>query len=131
MSEYQPGECNIGEAEQRRRYALGGVASVATLVLITWVLATDGPMWVLVLCALPLFGAAEGFFQGQFEFCPRFASLGIYDVSEGGDDRREVSVEEDRRADRRQARRIHAYSAVTAVVLTVLLYVVAYLVHIE
>ncbi|RDI70963.1 hypothetical protein [Halopelagius longus] len=131
MSEYQAGECNIGEAEQRRRYALGGVASVATLVLITWVLATDGPMWVLGFSVIPLFGAAEGFFQGRFEFCPLFASLGIYDVSTEGDDRREVPSEADRRADARQAWRIHAYSAALAVVLTLILYVVAYLAHID
>lgn len=131
MSEYQAGECNIGEAEKRRRYALGGVASAATLVLITWVLATDGPMWVLGFCVIPLFGAAEGFFQGQYEFCPHFASLGIYDVSEEGGDRRAVPTEEDRRADKRQAWRVHAYSAAVAVVLTVILYVVAYMAHIH
>lgn len=131
MSEYQPGECNIGEAEQRRRYALGLVASVATLVLITWVLTNDGPMWLLALSSIPLFGAAEGFFQGRSEFCTAFAMLGVYDVSDEGDDRREVSTEADRNADRRRAWRIHAYSASVAVVGTVLLYVVAVLVYID
>lgn len=131
MSEYQPGECNIGEAERRRRYALGLVASVATLVLITWVLANDGPTWLLALSSIPLFGAAEGFFQGRSEFCTAFAALGVYDVSDEGGDRREVPAEADRNADRRRAWRIHAYSASVAVVGTVLLYVVAALVHFD
>ncbi|SFG00074.1 hypothetical protein SAMN04488063_1089 [Halopelagius inordinatus] len=131
MPEYQPGECNIGEAEQRRRYALGLLASVATLVLITWVLTNDGPMGLLALASIPLFGAAEGFFQGRYEFCTGFASLGVYDVSDEGHDRREVRAEADRKADKRRAWRIHAYSASVAVVGTVLLYVVAGLVYID
>lgn len=131
MPEYQPGKCNIGEAEKRRRYALGLVASVATLVLITWVLATDGPMWLLAFSAVPLFGAAEGYFQGRLDFCTGFAALGVYDVSDEGGDRRKVPTEENERADRRRARRIHVYSAAIAALGTVLLYVVAVLVHID
>lgn len=64
--------------------------------------------------AVPLFGTAEGYYQGRFDFCVYFASRGVYDVSDDGTDRREVRSEGDRRDDRRRARRIHLYSAVTA-----------------
>ena len=84
MADYQPGVCNIGESEQRRRYGLGAVAAVATLGLVTWVLGFDGPSWALALAVVPLFGAAEGYFQGRYQFCAGFASLGIYDVSPDG-----------------------------------------------
>lgn len=123
MADYRPGACNIGEAEQRRRYALGAVAAVATLGLVTWVFGFGGPAWALVLAAVPLFGAAEGYFQGKYQFCTGFAALGIYDVSADGDTRRQVTDEANRRADLRRAWQIHAYAAATAVGGAVLLYV--------
>jgi hypothetical protein len=128
MTDYRPGVCNIGEAERRRRYALGAVAAAATLGLVTWAFGFDGPSWALVLAAVPLFGAAEGYFQGKYQFCTGFAALGIYDVSADGDDRRRVTDEAARRADLRRAWRIHAYAAAVAVGGAVLLYVLELLV---
>ncbi|QIB73638.1 hypothetical protein GL213_11030 [Halogeometricum borinquense] len=124
MAEYQPGVCNIGEAEQRRRYALGSVAAVATLGLVTWVFGFDGPVWALALAGVPLFGTAEGYLQARYQFCAGFASLGIYDVSEKGNDRREVSDEAARRADMRRAWQIHGYATATAIAGVLVLFVV-------
>jgi hypothetical protein len=128
MTEYEPGACNIGEAEQRKRYALGAVAFAATLGLVMGVYLTDAPVWLLVLTAGPLFFAAEGFFQGRYEFCVGFAALGIYDVSEDGGNRKQVDSAADRRADRERAREIHQYSAVTTAAGTALIVVVGLLV---
>lgn len=115
MAEYRPGECNIGEAERRRRYAIGAVAAATTLGLVTWVFGFGGPDWALFLTAVPLFGAAEGYFQGRYQFCAGFAALGIYDVSDEGNDRRRVTDESARRADMRRAWEIHGYAAAVAV----------------
>lgn len=122
MVEYRPGECNIGEAEQRRRAFLGAVAALLTLGLVTWVLGLDGPWWALALAALPLFGTAEGYFQTRFGFCTGFASLGIYDVSDDGNDRRRVTDDAARRADLKRAWQIHGYAAAVATAGALLLF---------
>jgi uncharacterized membrane protein (DUF485 family) len=128
MAEYQPGVCNIGESEQRRRYALGALASLATLALVVGVVAFQYPTWYLLASVVPLIGVAEGFFQARFNFCAGFALAGIYDVSADGGERREVTDETDRRADRKRARQIHAYSVGTALAGTVVIYAVGLLV---
>jgi hypothetical protein len=104
------------------------VAFAATLGLVMGVYLTDAPVWLLVLTAGPLFFAAEGFFQGRYEFCVGFAALGIYDVSEDGGNRKQVDSAADRRADRERAREIHQYSAVTTAAGTALIVVVGLLV---
>jgi hypothetical protein len=128
MAEYQPGVCNIGEAEQRKRYALGALASLATLGLVVGVVAFQLPTWWLLASVVPLLGVAEGFFQARFNFCAGFALAGVYDVSPSGSDRHEVADESDRRADRERARQIHLYSLGAALAGTVLVYAVGLLV---
>jgi hypothetical protein len=128
MAEYQPGVCNIGEAEQRKRYALGALASLATLALVVGVVAFQYPTWYLLGSVVPLLGVAEGFFQARFDFCAGFALAGVYDVSAGGGDRHEVVEESDRRADRKRARQIHRYSVGAALAGTVVIYAVGLLV---
>jgi hypothetical protein len=128
MAEYQPGVCNIGEAEQRRRYALGALAALATLALVVGVVSFQLPTWYLLASVVPLLGVAEGFFQARFEFCAGFALAGVYDVSRGGGERHEVTDESDRRADRSRARQIHLYSVGAALAGTVLVYAVGLLV---
>ncbi|KTG09976.1 hypothetical protein AUR64_10220 [Haloprofundus marisrubri] len=127
MAEYEPGVCNIGEGEQRKRYALGAVALVATLGLFVGVLTTGAPTLLLLASVVPLFGVAEGYFQGRHNFCTGFATLGIYDTSDDGTDRREVPDASARRADRQRARQIHAKSATAAVGATILVYAVGLL----
>jgi uncharacterized membrane protein (DUF485 family) len=84
VTEYQPGVCNIGEAEQRKRYALGALASLATLALVVGVVAFRYPTWYLLASVVPLVGVAEGLVQARFDFCAGFALAGIYDVSADG-----------------------------------------------
>ena len=116
MAEYEPGVCNIGAGEQRRRYALGAVSFAATLLLLFAVYATALPPVLLLATFVPLFGAAEGYVQGRARFCAGYAVLGVYDVSDVGDDRREVADPDARRTDRRRALRIHAAAGATALV---------------
>lgn len=128
MVEYEPGVCNIGEAEQRKRYGLGALAALATLALVVAVVAFSLPAWYLFASVAPLVGVAEGFFQARFNFCAGFAMAGVYDVSSDGADRREVTSESDRRADTKRARQIHLYSVATAVAGAVVIYAVGLLV---
>lgn len=128
MADYQPGVCNIGPAEQRKRSALGAIASLVTLFLVLGVLTSDVSRLVLLLSVVPLFLVAEGFLQAQAGFCAGFASAGIYDVSESGTDRQTVENATHRAADRRRAWKLHRQSAALAVGGALVVFVVGVLV---
>lgn len=116
MASYEPGVCNIGESERRKRYGLGAVGMAGTLVLVFGVFALEAPRPLLLLAVVPLFGAALGYFQGRLNFCVNYGLRGLSDAGVGGDATRAVSDESDRRADRRRAREVLGYAAATAVV---------------
>ncbi|QDX40243.1 hypothetical protein [Salarchaeum sp. JOR-1] len=128
MTEYQPGVCNIGQGERRKRYAFGvaGFVLAAAAFGTVYVLALPA-VWTLT-AIVPLFAGFEGVLQGVRGFCAGFAAKGIYDVSDGGNARREVGDDAARRADRRTAVRIHVQSLVGAVVTGAALYLFALLV---
>ncbi|MFC7098583.1 hypothetical protein [Halobaculum marinum] len=128
MTEYDPGVCNIGPAERRRRYALGAVSFAATLLLLFAVYVYDLPGWLTLVTFAPLFGAAEGYYQARYRFCAGFGLAGVYDVSDTGGDRKPVTDPAARRADRRRALRIHAAAAGTALAGALLVYGVGLLV---
>lgn len=75
---YQPGVCNIGPAEIRRRRASGWLGlGIAVLYLAAAFLLSWPAPWRL-LVALPMFLSAQGFLQAAFHFCVGFASRGLY-----------------------------------------------------
>lgn len=126
-TEYEPGGCNIGRAERRKRYLLGAAGfGVAALVAaaVGWLAL---PSWALLLTAVPLVVGFEGLYQGWLGFCAGFAQRGVYDVSDAGVERHEVEGEDARRADRRRARRIHLYAVGSAAVVTVAVAAIVFL----
>ena len=80
---YQPGVCNIGPTQRRRRLLLGVVSLLAAAALVAAILAVGWPRWTLVLATFPLYGAAMGYFQHRERFCVGFAGMGVFDVGEG------------------------------------------------
>ena len=74
---YSPGKCNIGRSEIERRYIIGFlglvfsmliVGSLTTAVLVYSVpFKSMGTVWIGVLI-LPMFICYEGFFQGYARF---------------------------------------------------------------
>lgn len=111
--EYQPGRCNIGPAEQRKRYALGAGSLVAAVVLVGAVAGFDLAAWTLLLSVFPLYGAAMGFLQAQFQFCVGFAALGVYDVGGGQTDVPDQSAFE---ADRSRAIKLNVTALAVAAI---------------
>jgi hypothetical protein len=110
--EYQPGVCNIGPAQQRRRLLLG-IGSLALAVgLVAAVIAVDWPRWTLLTATFPLYGAAMGYFQYRERFCVGFAGLGVFDV---GDGTNQVVDEAALAADRKRAVRLNAKSLAVGV----------------
>lgn len=75
---YQPGRCNIGPAEIRRRQQVGHAGLAATIVgLVVLVAIGADPLWRLLLF-FPAAASASGYLQAMFHFCAGFGSRGIY-----------------------------------------------------
>lgn len=109
--EYQPGVCNIGPGEQRRRLRFGALGFLATAVWVAVVVGFRLPAWALLAAVGPLFGGAMGVIQARERFCAGFALQGIFDSGDGTDD---VQNDAARRTDRQAAYRLIARSGAYA-----------------
>ncbi|WP_457101246.1 hypothetical protein [Microbacterium sp. P5_E9] len=120
---YQPGVCNIGPAEIRRRRKsgyLGLVVSVLFLV-VAFVLGWAAPWRLLV--AVPVFLSAVGFLQAAFHFCVGFASQGLFNFGELGHEET-VYEAEFRRKDQRRALLITGLSFAIAAVVALIAFLI-------
>jgi len=108
---YQPGVCNIGPAQQRRRLLLG----VGSLLLGIVHVAASSPSAGRSgrfssrrsRCPAPLSGAAVGYFQYRERFCVGFAGMGVFD---DGDGTTRITDEDALSADRKRAVRLNTKS---------------------
>ncbi|MFC5278016.1 hypothetical protein ACFPM1_04450 [Halorubrum rubrum] len=105
--EYQPGVCNIGPTQRRRRLLLGVVSLLSAVALVAAILAVDWPRWTLLSTIFPLYGAAMGYFQHRERFCVGFAGVGVFDVGEGTE---RIDDPEALAADRKRAVRLNVKS---------------------
>ncbi|MFD4958875.1 hypothetical protein [Microbacterium sp. NPDC058389] len=99
---YQPGVCNIGPVEIRKRRMSGwlGLAIAVVFLAVAFALGWAAPWRLLV--ALPVFLSAQGFLQAAFHFCVGFASRGLYNFGELGSEET-VYEAEFRKKDQRKA----------------------------
>ncbi|WP_248895586.1 hypothetical protein [Haloplanus halobius] len=120
--EYQPGQCNIGSRQRRRRAALAVASMLVALGIVGGYLADELPRFALVVLFVPLAMAFEWGIQAYESFCVRLAVFGRYDFSGSGADDAVGTVSDPaaRRADRRSALRISVVSVVLAAVTTAL-----------
>lgn len=102
---YQPGVCNIGPAEIRRRRMTGHVGLVAAVGLLALLALAGAPPWMRLLAIAPATLSASGYVQARMRFCAHYGWRGIFNVGEIGDDMR-VDDRAARAADRRRALRI-------------------------
>ena len=102
---YQPGVCNIGPQEIRRRRRAGHVGLVATVVLLAVLVTVGAPPLARLLVAIPAAMAASGYLQARLKFCAGFGSRGIFNFDEVGQTH-EVVDAEGRARDRARARQI-------------------------
>ena len=79
---YQPGVCNIGPAEIARRRRAGHVGALIAIALLVVLVVLDVPPLARLIVALPAAGAASG--HSAFRFCAGFASRGLFNFSELG-----------------------------------------------
>jgi hypothetical protein len=109
--QYQPGVCNIGPAEIRRRRRTGHVGLVATIVLLAVLIAIDAPPLSRLLVGIPAMLSASGYLQAWLKFCAGFAQIGVYNFGERGEMQKIVDPEAHRR-DLARGRRIVLGAAV-------------------
>ncbi len=104
---YQPGVCNIGPAEIRRRRLIGYAGLAGALVLAAGLVVVDAPAFLRLLVAAPVAIGLSGLIQARSHFCAGYGMAGLRNLGEMG---QQESVEdaESRAADRRKALRIHA-----------------------
>jgi hypothetical protein len=117
--EYQPGVCNIGPTQQRRRLLLGVGSLAAAAAYVAAVVSLAWPQWSLVAAVVPLYGAAMGWLQYRERFCIGFAGMGVFDV---GDGTNEIRNEEALAADRKRAVRLNAKAVGIGVAATVVVF---------
>lgn len=116
---YQPGICNIGPAETRRRQAAGVVGVGAAIGLGALLMGLDAPPVARLLVALPLAGGLSGLLQARLHFCANYGWRGIRNLGAIGD-RERVEDAEARRADRRKALAIFGAAATGALAVALL-----------
>jgi len=120
---YEPGTCNIGQSETRKRAAMGTVSLLAGVAFLFYaVFVADWPTTYTLGSFVFFFGAATGFVQARARFCAGFGVLGRYDLSGSGGDSGQVDAADALARDRRRALEILGYAFVAAVVATGLAY---------
>lgn len=82
--EYEPGVCNIGPAEIRRRWLAGHVATLLTLISLIALVVVDAPPIARLILILPAAGAASGYLQAWLKFCAGFGSRGVFNFGSLG-----------------------------------------------
>jgi hypothetical protein len=122
MAEYQPGVCNIGKNEIRKRYSLAVAGFVLAAIVSYAILTLNWPKFALILPFIILAMGFEGFYQGYFKFCAGFASRGIYDFTGSGGSRNKVTNNEYHKADVKKAMQIHIYSLISSIIVVAIIY---------
>jgi hypothetical protein len=112
---YQPGVCNIGADEIRRRRYAGWIGLVITAVAFAVLVSSGVNPWWRLLLFFPAAASASGFLQARLRFCAGFARRGIFNFGALGQEQ-QVADEEARAADRRRGNQIAIYASLIGVV---------------
>jgi hypothetical protein len=118
---YQPGYCNIGRRQRRRRLRRGAVAFGGAAAYVVASLLGVVPSVLLVGVFVPLSFGFEWVIQAYTGFCVRLALLSRYDFTGSGGSTGSVTDATDRREDQLQAAKITAVAVVVAAVTTAVL----------
>ena len=116
---YEPGRCNIGPAEIRRRQQVGHIGLAATILgFILLVVINANPLWRL-LVFFPAAVSASGYLQAIFHFCAGFGSRGVYNFGPLGR-QEQVTDREALNRDRAMSNRIGLGAAAIGLVVAVI-----------
>jgi hypothetical protein len=116
---YQPGVCNIGPDEIRRRRRSGFIGLIGAVGLFAVLVAVGAPPIARALVGLPTVIAASGFLQAHLRFCAGFGQLGVFNFGTVGDT--EQVIDDTARAkDRARARQIGLASFAVGIAVAIL-----------
>ena len=121
-TEYIAGSCNIGKGEVRRRKFVALIGAVITLTTATTLFTTDQSRIARLSIFIPAIIFAIGFVQSRKKFCLAYGLAGTFNFGGIGDVKR-VQSNEDRIADRKTALSILAQSAMIAIAITGVVFV--------
>jgi len=119
MPEYQPGSCNIGGPEVRRRKISAFIGSVFSVAFYVFAFSIHAPKGVRALVFFPMVLATIGWYQSRRKFCLAYGWSGVFNFGNLG----EVSRVQDptqRAADRAQALKMLAGATAVAALLALL-----------
>ncbi len=120
---YQPGVCNIGPAEIRRRRSSGYLGLAISAILLGLLLAyRANSLWRLTLF-LPVTTAATGFLQAYYHFCAGFGMRGLFNVAKSVGQTDTVIEAEFRKKDKQKSLRIFGQAVLVGVVVAFLAYI--------
>jgi hypothetical protein len=102
---YQPGVCNIGPDEIRRRRRSGHAGVIGSVVWLGILIVIDAPAVARLTVAVPATIAASGYIQARLRFCAGFGTKGVFNFGPLGSTDT-VADADDRARDRAKATRI-------------------------
>ena len=123
--EYIAGSCNIGKGEIRRRQIVALVGAVMSITSLVGLISTNTARSARFSLFIPLFVFAIGFVQSRKKFCLAYGFLGTFNFGGLG----EISRVQDpisKKADRKTALVILLQSALLALGLTLIVYVLPF-----
>ena len=104
--EYQPGVCNIGAWEIRRRRRSAIVGFVFSAVVLAALVVAGVPAVARLLVVFPLWGSFVSWLQARRQFCVGFAVARMSNFADDEAGRAQVDSEAAHRADMRTVRRM-------------------------
>ena len=122
-SQYQPGVCNIGGPEVKRRKQVFQFGSVVFLALSLYFVISGAAASSAFVAMIPAILAAVGYVQSRKKFCFAFGLLGTFNFAELGK-LSKVASKEEISADRKQALIVIGQSIGLALIATAILAVI-------
>ena len=119
-SQYQPGVCNIGGPEVKRRKQVFQLGSVVFLALSLYFVISGAAASSAFVAMFPAILAAVGYVQSRKKFCFAFGLLGTFNFAELGK-LSKVASKEEISADRKQALIVIGQSIGLALIATTIL----------
>jgi hypothetical protein len=119
-SQYQPGVCNIGGPEVKRRKQVAQLGTAVFLAISIYFVFSEATASSALVALLPAMIASVGFVQSRKKFCFAFGLLGTFNFAELGKLSKVVTKEEIA-ADRKQALIIIGQSIGLALIATAVL----------
>jgi hypothetical protein len=123
MGEYQPGVCNIGPSEIKRRRQGALVGAVLFAVTTILFVVTDASASTRLVTFIPALLFAVGMIQSKRRFCVAYGFMGVFSLEKLGATKK-ITVNQDLKTDRKYAVKLLLQSVAIAIVLTVLVLVI-------